>query len=80
MMRKPFVAGNWKMNTDVHSSVNLAQGVVSGCKDVVGKVDVAVCPPFVYLQQVAKAASGRRISRLARRMFTSSRKARSPAR
>jgi len=31
-MRKSFVAGNWKMNTDVYSSVKLAQGVVSGCK------------------------------------------------
>ncbi len=55
-MRKSFIAGNWKMNTDVHSSVKLAEGVVSGCRDVAGsKVDVAVCPPFVYLQQVGKA-------------------------
>ncbi len=55
-MRKSFIAGNWKMNTDVHSSVKLAEGVVLGCKDVAGsKVDVAVCPPFVYLQQVGKA-------------------------
>jgi triosephosphate isomerase len=55
-MRKSFIAGNWKMNTDVHSSVKLAEGVVSGCKDAAGsKVDVAVCPPFVYLQQVGKA-------------------------
>jgi triosephosphate isomerase len=54
-MRKSFIAGNWKMNTDIHSSVKLAEGVVSGCRDVVGKVDIAVCPPFVYLQQVGKA-------------------------
>ncbi|MGB7582238.1 MAG: triose-phosphate isomerase [Sedimentisphaerales bacterium] len=55
-MRKSFIAGNWKMNTDVHSSVKLAEGVVLGCKDVAGsKVDVAVCPPFVYPQQVGKA-------------------------
>jgi triosephosphate isomerase (TIM) len=54
-MRKSFIAGNWKMNTDVHSSVKLAEGVVSGCIDVADKVDVAVCPPFVYLQQVGKA-------------------------
>jgi triosephosphate isomerase (TIM) len=61
-MRKSFVAGNWKMNTDVHSSVKLAEGVVSGCKDVVGKVDVAVCPPFVYLQQVGKALQSSHIA------------------
>ena len=61
-MRKSFVAGNWKMNTDVHSSVKLAQGVVSGCKDVAGSVDVAVCPPFVYLQQVGKALQSSHIA------------------
>ncbi len=60
--RKSFVAGNWKMNTDVHSSVKLAEGIVSGCKDVVGKVDVAVCPPFVYLQQVGKALQSSHIA------------------
>jgi triosephosphate isomerase len=62
MARKSFVAGNWKMNTDVHSSVKLAQGIVSGCKDVVGKVDVAVCPPFVYLQQVGAALQSSHIA------------------
>jgi triosephosphate isomerase (TIM) len=61
-MRRSFVAGNWKMNTDVHSSVKLAQGIVSGCKDVVGKVDVAVCPPFVYLQQVGAALQSSHIA------------------
>ncbi len=62
MARKSFIAGNWKMNTDVHSSVKLAEGVVSGCKDVAGKVDVAVCPPFVYLQQVGKALQSSHIA------------------
>jgi triosephosphate isomerase len=51
------------MNTDVHSSVKLAEGVVSGCKDIAGsKVDVAVCPPFVYLQQVGKALQSSHIA------------------
>jgi len=62
-MRRSFIAGNWKMNTDVHSSVKLAEGVVSGCKDIAGsKVDVAVCPPFVYLQQVGKALQSSHIA------------------
>ncbi|MCX5634718.1 MAG: triose-phosphate isomerase, partial [Planctomycetota bacterium] len=57
-MRKPFVAGNWKMNTDCHSSVTLAQDVGRGALDIAGhSVDVAVCPPFVYLQSVAQALS-----------------------
>jgi len=57
-MRKPFVAGNWKMNTDSRSSVELAKGVVDGSIELAGRdVDVAVCPPFVYLQAVARAVS-----------------------
>ncbi len=57
-MRRPFVAGNWKMNTDSRSSVELAKGVVDGSIDLAGRdVDVAVCPPYVYLQAVARAVS-----------------------
>ena len=55
-MRKPFVAGNWKMNTDSHTSVELVGRIASGFVEKAGKsVTVAVCPPFVYLQAVAKA-------------------------
>jgi triosephosphate isomerase len=64
MMRKPFVAGNWKMNTDSHSAVKLAEGVVSGCRDLAdASIDVAICPPFVYLQQTGKAVSSSKIAR-----------------
>ena len=57
-MRKPFVAGNWKLNTDSHSSVALAKAVAAGSADLAGdRVSVAVIPPFVYLQAVAKAVS-----------------------
>jgi triosephosphate isomerase len=57
-MRKPFVAGNWKMNTDSHSSVELAKRIASGASEIAGhRLTVAVCPPFVYLQAVAEALS-----------------------
>lgn len=55
-MRKPFVAGNWKMNTDSQSSVELAEAIASGSLEVAGSsVTVAVCPPFVYLKSVVGA-------------------------
>jgi triosephosphate isomerase len=55
-MRKPFLAGNWKMNTDSASAVALAEGVVKGSETHAGKtIDVAVIPPFVYLQSVGKS-------------------------
>jgi triosephosphate isomerase len=53
-MRKPFIAGNWKMNTDAAGASALASGLVKALAGV-NTVDVAVCPPFVYLQAVAKA-------------------------
>jgi triosephosphate isomerase len=62
-MRKPFVAGNWKMNTDSHTSISLVESIVSGSLETAGQsVSVAVCPPFVYLQAVAKALSASSIA------------------
>ena len=62
-MRKPFVAGNWKMNTDNHTAINLAKSIASGSSGIAGyNVDVAVCPPFVYLQSVANALSASHIA------------------
>ncbi|MEJ2700843.1 MAG: triose-phosphate isomerase [Sedimentisphaerales bacterium] len=55
-MRKPFVAGNWKMNTNSRTSVELAERLASGSIESAGhSATVAVCPPFVYLQAVAEA-------------------------
>lgn len=62
-MRKPFLAGNWKMNTDSHSSVELAKQLAARLEQSAAeKATVAVCPPFVYLASVAKALSSSNIS------------------
>jgi len=62
-MRRPFVAGNWKMNTDSHVSIELAKAIASASADIAGvSIDLAVCPPFVYLQAVAKALSSTSIA------------------
>jgi triosephosphate isomerase len=69
-MRKPFVAGNWKMNTDSHTSVELVERIASGSVEIAGQsVTVAVCPPFVYLQSVAKALSSSSIVVGAQNMY-----------
>lgn len=60
-MRKPFLAGNWKMNTSGAGSLDLASSIVKTLSDIT-TVDIAVCPPFVYLQSVAKALSSSNIS------------------
>lgn len=57
-MRKPFVAGNWKMNTDSHTGVALAKAVAEGSTEHAGSsVSVAVIPPFVYIPAVCQAVS-----------------------
>ncbi len=53
--RRPFVAGNWKMNTDRVSAPALASAVADGLKGVGDAVDVAVCPPLVFLDAVVAA-------------------------
>jgi len=60
-MRKPFIAGNWKMNTLAHSAVDLASELAGQLNDV-HSVDMAVCPPFVYLSAVAKALNSSNIA------------------
>ncbi len=56
-MRRKFVAGNWKMNTDSLSSVALAKAVAAGAAKLSDRT-VAVCPPFVYLAAVGAALKG----------------------
>ncbi len=60
-MRKPFIAGNWKMNMDSASAVALAAGLAKELEEV-ETVDVAVCPPSIYLQSVVAALSASNIA------------------
>jgi triosephosphate isomerase (TIM) len=49
--RKPFVGGNWKMNTNRTTGSDLTRGVTDGLMNVDG-VETAVFPPFPYLLTV----------------------------
>jgi triosephosphate isomerase len=51
-MRQPLVAGNWKMNGSFASIKSLVEGIKAGL-DSVTTAEMAVCPPFVYIPQVA---------------------------
>ncbi len=54
-MRKPFVAGNWKMNTTRAEASDLARAVVSATEGAA--CDVAVCVPFPHLADVSGATA-----------------------
>lgn len=56
-MRRPFVAGNWKMNTTRAAGVALAKAVADEVRSTKPAVDVAVCPPYPYLLPVGEALS-----------------------
>jgi triosephosphate isomerase len=60
-VRTFFIAGNWKMNLLRESSLALVGQLMDAMKSVSG-VDVAVCPPNVYLQDVGNALKGSNIA------------------
>ena len=60
MARRLLIAGNWKMNLTLAASLELAEGLKKSAANI-NNVDIAVCPPSVYTQQVAVALKGSNI-------------------
>jgi len=58
-MRRPLVAGNWKMNGDSESTVSLVNGIVDG-RDDVTSAEVLICPPYILIPRAADALNGRK--------------------
>ncbi|HEY6191483.1 MAG TPA: triose-phosphate isomerase [Bacteroidota bacterium] len=48
-MRKKIVAGNWKMNKDIHETAALINELKTRLKDFRNEIDIVVCPPFTSL-------------------------------
>ena len=57
-MRRPLVAGNWKMNGDSESTTSLINGIADG-RDDVTTAEVLVCPPYILIPRAADALNGR---------------------
>lgn len=51
--RQPLVAANWKMNGTLQSIRPLVEKIRDGIKTGV-RAEVAICPPFVYLAELAR--------------------------
>ncbi len=67
-MRRPFIAGNWKMNLNRAAALALAEGVAKKAASVEG-VDLAVCPPSCYLDAVGRAIAGSKVALGAQNMY-----------
>ncbi len=65
-MRKPIIAGNWKMNKTVDEAVKMIEELKPLVKDAA--CDVVVCPTFVCLDAVKKAVAGSNIKVAAQNM------------
>jgi triosephosphate isomerase (TIM) len=48
-MRSSLIAGNWKMNGNLQSAIDLVEGIKAGDA---GKAQLAICPPAVYLMKI----------------------------
>jgi triosephosphate isomerase len=58
-MRKPIIAGNWKMHKTPSETVSLINELKPLVKDA--QVEVVVCPPFVCLPAAKEALAGSNI-------------------
>ncbi len=66
-MRKPIIAGNWKMNNSPKESVNLVESLLPLVKDA--KCEVIVCPTFTSLYPVIEKVKGSNIKVGAQNMY-----------
>lgn len=71
MPRRPFIAGNWKMNLNRAESIALARGIAEkrGSSE---PADVAICPPSVYLDAVREVlkSAGKDVGLGAQNMYS----------
>jgi triosephosphate isomerase len=58
-MRTSLIAGNWKMNGNLQSAIELVDGIKAGDA---GKADLAICPPAVYLMKIGGMVADSKVS------------------
>ena len=59
-MRRSLIAGNWKMNLDRVSAVELVKTLVEGSRDVNDR-DILICPSYPLLPVVKEFLNGSNI-------------------
>jgi triosephosphate isomerase len=56
--RKPYIGGNWKMNTRPDDAVALAAAIAEGGASICANVEVVLFPPAPWIQTVAATLAG----------------------
>ena len=56
-MRQFLIAGNWKMNGTRESATQLVETILQD-SELSAKTEAVICPPFVYLTEIARLLKG----------------------
>ena len=67
-MRRPIIAGNWKMNKSITEALDLIEVLKQEVTSFT-EVDIVVCPPFVFLWPMKKSLEGSNIQLGAQDMY-----------
>jgi triosephosphate isomerase (TIM) len=67
-MRKPIIAGNWKMNMTAVEAAAFVREIRNGLQNVAG-VDVVLCPPFLAIPAIYEAIQATNIGLGAQNMY-----------
>lgn len=57
-MRKPYIAGNWKMNMTPSKGAEFAASLAKAVKEAGADVKIMIAPPFVTIPSVLEAVKG----------------------
>lgn len=68
-MRKPLIAGNWKMHKPLSEAVGTARALVECLKGRAPSVDIMIAPPFTALAAVNEVLSGSSVALGAQHVF-----------
>ncbi|OIO39675.1 MAG: triose-phosphate isomerase [Candidatus Omnitrophica bacterium CG1_02_49_10] len=67
-MRRPIIAGNWKLNKTITEAIDLANGLKRQLYDELW-CDIVLCPPFTTLSEICEVLEGSNISLGAQDLF-----------
>lgn len=67
-MRKPILAGNWKMNKTIGEAIELVNGLKRNLYNI-ENADIVVCPPFTALSDISEITSDSNIALGAQDLF-----------
>jgi len=56
-MKRPFIAGNWKMHKTIREAVDFAQHLITACDQTIER-RVVIAPPYTALSAVAEVLRG----------------------